>query len=326
MRLPHLLLESPFFLLGNLAELRKVLGDLITPDEFAFVEALAERGLPPVTSRYTLAALFGLNPGVIWSMEHRTPRYYRSFSIPKGQRFRRIDAPRVALKIIQKWLSVHLERAFAPPQHVYGFVKGRSHIQAAMVHTGARWVFSVDIRDFFQTTPQSLVGGSLETLGFRPHGAALIASLTCLRGALAQGAPTSPVLSNICFRDIDAALIQIAEDFSVRVTRYADDIVFSSVDQYPAGLQDAVLGLFVQGPWELAEDKTEFNCFPQRLKVHGLLVHGEVVRLTKGYRHRLRAYRHLLGKEAIRDADVRKVTGHLRYGDYIERLNLADAD
>ncbi|MDE3022423.1 MAG: RNA-directed DNA polymerase [Pseudomonadota bacterium] len=326
MKLPPPFLDSPFFLFSDLAEFSKALGEEVRPEEMEQIQALVEKLLPPVTSRYTLATMFGINPGLIWSMENRTHRYYRSFTIPKGQTVRRIDAPKVALKIIQKWLSVQLERLFVPPQHVFGFISGRSHIQAAAVHTGARWVFSVDIRNFFPTTPEALVRENLERLGFTISGACLLARLSCLRGALAQGAPTSPALSNICFNAMDAQLADIANDFSVRVSRYADDIVFSGTSEFPTKLQEAVSALFESTTWVLAEEKTELARLPQRLKVHGLLVHGNVVRLTKGYRHRLRAYRHLLAKGAVGNGDLKKVIGHLSYGDYIERLNSLDED
>jgi hypothetical protein len=319
MRLPHPLLDSQYFLFSSFAELSKALGDAAHPDELADAERLILRGLPPVTSRMALATMFGINPGLVWSFENRTRRHYRSFSIPKGRTTRQIDAPRVALKLVQKWLSIHLSRAFQPAEHVFGFVSNRSHVQAAARHAGARWVFSVDIKDFFQSTPASLVADSLLTIGFARQGAELVSRLACLRGTLAQGAPSSPVLSNICFQIADAQLILIAARYGARLTRYADDVVFSGTNEFPAALENDVRTLFSQGPWTLAEQKTQLARLPDRLKVHGLLVHGEKIRLTKGYRNRLRAYRHLLSQDGVRDADLAKVKGHLNYAASIEK-------
>ena len=321
MRLPHLLLESPFFLFENLAEFKKALDGSAQLEELQAIETLVEAGLPPVTSRHALATMFGVNPGLIWSMENKTSRYYRSFTIPKGNTVRRIYAPRVALKIIQKWLSVQLVRVFTPPAHVFGFIEGRSHIQAAGVHVGARWIFSIDIRNFFPTTPQELVTESLKSIGFSSDGAILLARLCCLNGALTQGAPSSPILSNLCFSSLDEKLSAVAEQFSVRLTRYADDIVLSGKESYPEGLKEATMDLFHGTPWTIADEKTELSSLPQRLKVHGLLVHGDTVRLTKGYRHRLRAYRHLVARNGIKEEDLNKVKGHLIYGNYIDSLS-----
>jgi hypothetical protein len=313
MRLPQHLLESPFFSFTSLAEFVKALGEEAPPIEIEEVKRLAALGLPPITSRYALATMIGVNPGLIWSFESRPQRHYRSFSIPKGRTVRKIDAPRVALKIVQKWLSVQLQRVFQPMDHIYGFVCGRSHIEAATAHTSARWVFSVDIKDFFQSTPKELVAQSLQDLGFSEPAATLIASLSCLRGVLAQGAPSSPVLSNISFRKIDEQLVQVALKHGVRVSRYADDIVFSGLKEFPEVLRQETADLFANGHWRLADQKTKLFVHPQRLKVHGLLVHSEKVRLTKGYRNKLRAYRHLLTQGHIRDDDLAKVKGHLNY-------------
>lgn len=318
MRLPQHLLESPFFLFGSLDELNKSIGPVVTPVELAEVARLAELGLPPVTSRYVLAAMFGINPGLVWSFQRRTVRHYRSFSIPKGKSLRLINAPRVALKIVQKWLSVQLQRLFDPPNHVFGFVVARSHVDAAAMHCGATWVFSIDITDFFQTTPQVLVTHMLSSMGFGSEGAQLLASLCCLHGNLAQGAPSSPVLSNICFGPLDRKLADIAGAYGARVTRYADDIVLSGTGAFPESLRTDVLAVFDAGPWRLAEHKMNLAVAPRRLKVHGLLVHGDRVRLTKGYRNRLRAFRHLHEKGAIGEADLAHVRGHLAYAKSVE--------
>jgi hypothetical protein len=267
--------------------------------------------------------MFGVHPGLIWSFENRPSRHYRTFSIPKGkgQTTRRIDAPRVALKIVQKWLSVQLQKLFFPSAHVFGFVADRSHVDAAMVHANARWLFSVDIENFFPTTPEPLVAATLRQIGFCDKGAALVARIACLHGSLAQGAPSSPILSNLCFQAMDRWLLEIAKIYGVRISRYADDIVFSSMDSdhCPPQLILDLKHLFEVGVWRLAPHKISVVSLPSRLKVHGMLVHGNKPRLTKGYRNRLRAFRHVLAAGAVKDTDVAKIRGHLTYGDMVNR-------
>lgn len=324
MRLPQPLLESQFFIFGDLAELIRGLGNDVDELERLEIHRLTELGLPPITSRFVLAVMLGVNPGLIWSFENRTPRHYRSFSIPKGNSTRRIDAPKVALKITQKWLAVQLQRKFSSDDHVYGFVNNRSHVDAAAQHTNAHWVFSLDIKDFFQTTPKLMVIDGFQSLGYERKSAELLASLTCLRGALAQGAPSSPVLSNICFREFDKQLKITAEAFEVRLTRYADDIVFSGNGLFPEKLRTELSALFSGWPWQIADQKTKLATIPDRLKVHGLLVHGTTIRLTKGYRNRLRAYQHLVDKNAIHEDDKKRIYGHLNYGRLVEKKSHSD--
>ena len=44
---------------------------------------------------------------------------------------------------------------------------------------------------------------------------------------LPQGAPTSPVISNIVNKAMDIRLFALAKKFNANYTRYADDITFS---------------------------------------------------------------------------------------------------
>lgn len=323
MRLPLPLLESPFFQLSTRDELVKVLDGSVDVDEVDEIDRMIGLGLPPLTSRTVLATIFGIHPGLIWSFENRTSNHYRTFSIPKGkgQIPRRIDAPKVALKIVQKWLSVQLQKTFLPRNHVFGFVGGRSHVDAAMVHVNARWLFSMDIENFFPATPEPVVVANLRRIGFCSRGAELAGRIACLRGSLAQGAPSSPILSNICFEAMDEWLLQIATIHGVRISRYADDIVFSSMnsDVCPPQLVADVIHLFESGVWRLALQKTSVVSLPARLKVHGLLVHGNKARLTKGYRNKLRAFRHVMSSGAVCADDLAKIRGHVTYGEMVER-------
>jgi len=40
--------------------------------------------------------------------------------------------------------------------------------------------------------------------------------------------------------------------------------------------------------------------------------------LTKGYRNRIRAYRHLLSAGKIQGKDIPMIQGHLAYADFVE--------
>jgi hypothetical protein len=144
-----------------------------------------------------------------------------------------------------------------------------------------------------------------------------------LSGGLAQGSPASPVLSNICAGDLDTNLLKIAEKYGCNYTRYADDVTFSGRTVVPAGLIDDVTNAFHASPWELAPGKTTLSVSPARLKVHGLLVNTETPRLTKGYRNKLRAYRHLAAHGKLTN-NLSKVNGHLSYAADVDRRVAAE--
>jgi RNA-directed DNA polymerase len=314
---------NPPPLLVSFSDLEQYLGALPRELNEQFgseIRRLVEVRLPPVVSRRCLAILFGFSGKFVGAMARGSPRYYRHFVVPKGRGKRHIQAPRVALKVIQKWLGYHLASAIKYAPCVYGFVKGRSAVQAASIHCGAKWVFSTDIRDFFQTTKISVVRESLESIGYSPHGADLFAALCCYGQGLAQGSPASPVLSNLAFRSADVDLARIAKRPGVRYTRYADDIVFSGAGSFPEDLPSQVRQIIENHGWLVAEAKERISLFPSRLKVHGLMVQGPTPRLTKGYRNRIRAYRHLLVTNRVAPEDLRKVHGHLAYAASVEQL------
>lgn len=285
------------------------------------LQSFCDKNLPPVISPAALAVLFGYSPKFIHAMSEKNTNYYRSFNIKKGKKTREIRAPKVALKVIQKWFGHHLSNSVEFGKEVCGFVPGRSVLTAANQHVNAKWVYSVDIRDFFPSIPRATVQEELVKLGYPESGAAVIAKLCCFGNYLAQGSPASPILANIVMGEIDKKILCLAEKYNARFTRYADDIVLSGLDEYPDDLANSVKAVFNGTPWSLADDKEYKSVYPNRLKVHGLLVHGNKPRLTKGYRNKVRAYKYLQRTGKIQDSDQSKLSGHIGYADFIEGVN-----
>jgi hypothetical protein len=83
---------------------------------------------------------------------------YRDFSIKKkngADRF--IHAPIKSLKYIQKTLAFVLECVFDPHINAYGFIRGKSIVQNASRHANSRYVFNIDLKDFFPSVDQARV-------------------------------------------------------------------------------------------------------------------------------------------------------------------------
>lgn len=225
------------------------------------------------------------------------------------------------MKIIQKWFGHHLAEAIKLDPLVFGFVTGKSAPLAALHHVNAKWVYSVDIKDFFNSTPSEQVTSALTGLGYSIHATELLIGLLCYKDYLPQGSPASPVLSNLVFQKVDAKLKAIAQKHDVRFTRYADDIVFSGIDNFPDGIMNEVKELFTNTCWQLSKEKEYFAELPKRLKVHGLLVHQDLPRLTKGYRNKIRAYKHLVNSNKVNENDLSRLLGHINYANSIDKLN-----
>ena len=58
--------------------------------------------------------------------------------------------------------------------------------------------------------------------------ALVISQIACYKGKLPQGAPTSPILTNMVCAPLDTQLTKLAKKYNLQYSRYADDITFST--------------------------------------------------------------------------------------------------
>ncbi|MBZ0162883.1 MAG: trypsin-like peptidase domain-containing protein [Notoacmeibacter sp.] len=156
-------------------------------------------------------------------------RMYHQFEIAKGKdKTRTITAPDERLKYLQRQIAPLLDQLYRVRNPVHGFVDGKSVKTNALTHLRKRFVLNIDLKSFFPSITENRVIGLLEALGIDNCVASITARLCCYNSHLPQGAPTSPVLSNmICFR-LDRELLAFAKGTRCIYTRYADDITFSS--------------------------------------------------------------------------------------------------
>lgn len=138
---------------------------------------------------------------------------YVDFTIPKesgGQR--KISAPVKPLKAIQTALNIVLQSIFVPDEHATGFVLEKSVKDNAMIHVGQTCIFNTDLENFFPSITKLMVRRALHReLGDRLQSNEVI-NIICKIctvpdssgiEVLPQGAPTSPVLSNIVLKSLD---------------------------------------------------------------------------------------------------------------------------
>ena len=58
--------------------------------------------------------------------------------------------------------------------------------------------------------------------------ATTIAQIACYEGKLPQGAPSSPIITNMICNIFDMRLLRLAKKYKLDYTRYADDLSFST--------------------------------------------------------------------------------------------------
>lgn len=157
---------------------------------------------------------------------------YSTWHIPKKRKgeFRRISSPKPVLMSIQRGLEKSLAQLHEASPTCHGFLQGRSIVTNALPHVGRRWVFNLDLEDFFPTIRAHRIQGMLvkPPYSLSKNVAEIVTRLCTYQGRLPAGAPTSPVLSNMICRSLDRKLDQVARENNCTYTRYADDLTFSS--------------------------------------------------------------------------------------------------
>ena len=357
---------------------------------------------------------------------------YTEFKIrKKSGADRTINAPVNGLKSLQKTLSFVLQCVFEPHQAAMGFVRGKSIVDNARLHAGSRYVYNIDLKDFFPSIDQARLWKCLQLKPFNltddlsgnlqhtdnptpvfipvnlpyikqtekvlkfitlsnhgiPKGyhtlglengknlcyivessteiailkgssdleyiwqlsekikkekkleseseylvgiiiqvlikkdrknkkkegkiviANIIASLCCTemeverkneagewekvkRNVLPQGAPTSPVISNIVCQRMDYKLSGVAKRFGLNYSRYADDITFSSMHnayQPESDFLKELHRIVAEQGFHIKESKTRLQKDGYRKEVTGLLV-NENVNVQKRYIKQLRMW------------------------------------
>ena len=326
---------------------------------------------------------------------------YKVFEINKKNGSKRIiHAPALGLKHIQRALALILQCVFTAHKAAYGFVKNKSIVDNARQHTGMRYVYNIDLKDFFSSIEQPRLRKCLEldpfnlnhrtskeiafeelgifkkdilkvdgplTLGKFHHGrkaiqtrlgliyvapstdldkplyvvladesikskrgenlentlwlvnkvpsagrlkiANVIANMCCVpmeverknqsgewqkvqRKVLPQGAPTSPVLTNVICQRLDQLLTGLAKRFGLNYTRYADDITFSSMHNVYQSDGEFIreLNRIIQDQgFHIKESKTRLQREAFRQEVTGLLV-NEKANVQQRYIKQLRMW------------------------------------
>jgi hypothetical protein len=330
----------------------------------------------------------------------RNKNKYKKFTISKKSGAKReIHAPVRGLKAIQKTLSFVLQCVYEPHLSAFGFVKNKSIVDNARVHEGSRYVYNIDLKDFFHSIDQARIWKCLQLDPFNLKGiietvewadldvfakeilktdkpleafefyngrlavptelgwiyiaknfdfnkemyviladsqikskrgenlegtlwlvnkipqsdkveiANIISNLCCSeleverkneagkweivkRNVLPQGAPTSPVITNIVCNRLDRLLTGVAKRFGLKYSRYADDITFSSMHNMYQQDSDFIKELnriIKEQGFHVKESKTRLQKEGYRKEVTGLLV-NEHVNVQKRYIKQLRMW------------------------------------
>lgn len=237
---------------------------------------------------------------------------YKSFEIPKrnGEK-RTIIAPENGLKSTQKKLAYILNLVYKPKECTCGFVKRKSIVDNAQKHIKKKLILNIDLKDFFTQINFGRVRGIFlsKPYSLEEEAATTLAQIVCYKGFLPQGAPTSPIISNMVCRSLDNALMRLAKKYHVTYSRYADDLTFSTFSSsLPNAIARVENNTVKIGPdLQSILDKNSFSVNEEKTSLMTPIVHQDVTGLTvnkkinvnRKYIKTLRAILHNINKNSI---------------------------
>jgi RNA-directed DNA polymerase len=243
---------------------------------------------------------------------------YTKFRVPKKSGgYRTIHSPNSSLGIVQRKLSQVLYAVYRPRPSVHGFAASRSIITNAKAHVKKKFVLNLDIKDFFGSINFGRVRGLFiaNPYNLDRKVATVLAQIYCFDDKLPQGAPTSPVVSNLICARMDSELQRFSRKYGLFYTRYADDITLSInrdelptslVSSYEKGFSQVVLGdelraIIEANGFKINDAKVRLAHNTQRQEVTGLIV-NRTVNINRKYIRNINGALHAWKKYSLREA------------------------
>lgn len=231
---------------------------------------------------------------------------YTEFTIDKKDGSQRvIHSPCNELRIIQKSFLNSVTKDLISVRNVgihHAFTTGRNICTNAKWHKSKRIVICIDIKDFFPSINFGRILGYLEknsNFQLKKPLSVQVANLICYKNELPQGAPTSPLFSNLICQILDYRLISVAKKYRMSCTRYADDITFSTNVNYSPDEIDKFIQLIykeiIRAGFVPNERKTRINYQTQRQTVTGICINKRI-NVTRDYYKTTRSMAYALYK------------------------------
>lgn len=237
-----------------------------------YAAALYSNEVPVIYNTSHFSALVGYKKEYIKKAALHTKYFYRDFEIVKRNGKKRpISEPLPSLKEIQHWILKNILYNIPVSPFAKAYKPTISLIENLKFHRNQPKVFTLDLENFFPSITIDSVEKIFSTAGYSKSISDLLAKLCTRDGALPQGAPTSPALSNLIFKDTDALISDYCIQRKIRYTRYADDLSFSG-DFDEKELFSKVNGIIEKMNFKVNRAKTKLMTPGNRQTVTGIVV------------------------------------------------------
>jgi RNA-directed DNA polymerase len=282
-----------------------------------YIGKIVINNAPVIFNFSHLCKLLGRSPRFLAAATNSNTSFYREFYIPKKSGgTRTIKAPYPSLMECQNWIYHNILKFQKIHPAAHGFTKDKSIITNAKVHLKQNQFLKIDIKDFFSSISINRIIYIFKKIGYTNQVAFYLSSLCTYEEYLPQGAPTSPIISNLISESLDCRLMNLAKKFNLRYTRYADDLAFSG-GKISTKLVSYIKKIINQEGFEVNEEKTLLYCRKGKRILTGISIANEELAIPREYKRRLKQEIHFINKFGI-SSHIKKMK--LKNPDYIESI------
>lgn len=176
----------------------------------------------------------------------------------------------------------------------HGFMRGRSAVTNAMMHSGYRFSLSFDLEDWFSTVTREHIHKTAD-LGWPWNNM----DVCFIDGAARQGLPTSPALANLAAIPMDREILSLNWQGrfgrAFQYSRYADDMTFSfSLPTVEKFLRREIPPLVERHGFKINAAKTRLQWAGAGRRIITGIAVDDSLHPTRHARRRLRAIQHQL--------------------------------
>jgi len=237
---------------------------------------------------------------------------YRVFLKRSDRGTRTIEEPRGSLKRVHRRLHSLLARTIYP-EWCFSGIRGRSYIDNARKHVGARHLLACDIHGFYQSTQKEYVFRFFHGRMNQPEDIAwLLADIVTFCDHLPTGSSSSPLLAFRSYERMFEILREVAADAGAEFTLYVDDMTLSSQSPLRAGVVGEISRIVSSYGLELKRSKTRFYGPRRWKKVTGVALSPKGAgTVPNRLRHEIHTLSEALGRKGLDPKAVRRLYGLL---------------
>jgi hypothetical protein len=264
------------------------------------------------------------------SIRSRGEALYREFKIKsKNGKVRDIVAPHDEIK-------VELQRLNGVFQHIFdkinadfqvAYKKGKSIADNAEIHRNNKFVYNVDLKDFYPSCKKDLVDRYVNFFFKNNFNGdvtkELFLDIVLKNGGLFIGSPISGTLANVIISKPVNYMKNIARKFGMEFSVYADDMTFSS-DRF-------ISRKLVEGAFNLAFSKYNLDSYfklndkkfhgmsNNRRRVTGVTInHDDEPTVARGFYRDLRVKIHKLSLGETTGINIQKLRGRIAFASMVD--------